>query len=121
MFQESTLFDKGLRQEIIGAAFDGNAVAVASACQSVDCCNLIISSGGDDFLPLHSAICGFHFHGSQRLVVQTIDALLSIGVDVNARDVTGDTALHKALQVWASVGDCSLKSVVLQGILDFIE
>jgi ankyrin repeat protein len=56
-------------------------------------------------LPLHRAISGLHFHGSEKLLVATIEALVQLGVDVAAVDHAGNSALHKAIQV------CTSKSV----------
>jgi hypothetical protein len=41
-------------------------------------------------LPLHRAISGLHFHGNERLLVATIEALSTLGADVTAADHAGN-------------------------------
>jgi len=53
----------------------------------------------DTFLPLHRAISGFHFHNNYHFVSEAIQLLVKHNSDTNARDQTGNTALHKAIQV----------------------
>lgn len=64
-------------------------------------------------LPLHRAVSGLHFHGSEKLLVSTIETLAQLGADVNATDHAGNSVLHKAIQV------CTSKSVaaVVQTLL----
>lgn len=57
-------------------------------------------------LPLHSAITGLHIHGSEALLLSTLETLLQLEADVNQQDRAGDSVLHKFLQV------CSSKSIV---------
>ena len=57
-------------------------------------------------LPLHRAVAGLHYHGSEKLLINMIDTLCTLGANVNATDSTGNTVLHKAIQV------CTSKSVV---------
>ena len=61
----------------------------------------VIRSNGDDLrapfwrdiaksvLPLHRAVSGLHFHGNDRLLISTIEALSALGADVNATDHAG--------------------------------
>jgi len=56
-------------------------------------------------LPLHRAVSGLHFHGSERQLVATLEALIQLGADVTSKDQAGNTVLHKALQI------CTSKSV----------
>lgn len=53
-------------------------------------------------LPLHRAISGLHFHGSEKLLVSTIETLAILGAEVSATDHAGNTPLHKALLVCTS-------------------
>lgn len=57
-------------------------------------------------LPLHRAISGLHFHGSETLLVNCLDTLLSLGADISELDHSGNTVIHKAIQV------CTSKSIV---------
>lgn len=57
-------------------------------------------------LPLHRAISGLHFHGSEQLLVSTLDTLLTLGADIQELDHSGNSAIHKAIQV------CTSKSIV---------
>lgn len=61
----------------------------------------VIRSNGDDLrapfwrdivksvLPLHRAVSGLHFHGNERLLISTIEALSVLGADINATDHAG--------------------------------
>ena len=40
-------------------------------------------------LPLHRAITGLHFHGSDDKLIQTLDTLVQLGADVHLKDRTG--------------------------------
>jgi ankyrin repeat protein len=57
-------------------------------------------------LPLHRAISGLHFHGSEKLLVGTLETLMHLGANASEQDHAGSTALHKAIRV------CTSKSVV---------
>jgi hypothetical protein len=67
-------------------------------------------------LPLHRAISGLHFHGSEGLLVSTVDALIQLGCNVKSVDHAGNTAVHKALQVCTSANVCAvLKALLSKG------
>ena len=94
--------------ELVAAILDGDVQGLRT---------IVRSHGGDlktgfwkdvtpAVLPLHRAIAGLHFHGSESLLVNMLDALCSLGADVNAVDSTGNSCLHKAIQV------CTSKSIV---------
>jgi len=65
-------------------------------------------------LPLHRAVAGLHFHGSESLLVSMLEALCSLGADINAADGTGNTCLHKAIQVCTSKSVVAVVSALLQ-------
>lgn len=86
----------------------------------------VVRSKGDDLtveywkdlsrslLPLHRAISGLHFHGSEKLLLATLKCLHQLGADINLTDPAGNTVLHKAIQVCTSksvavVVDCLIK------------
>lgn len=93
--------------QLIAAILDGDVQGIRS----------VVRSKGDDLnsdfwrdlsrsvLPLHRAVSGLHFHGNEKLLVGTIEALCQLGADVNSTDHAGNSVLHKALQV------CTSKSV----------
>ena len=93
--------------QLIAAILDGDVQGIRA----------VVRSKGDDLrsdfwrevarsvLPLHRAVSGLHFHGSEKLLVATIDTLSLLGSDVNATDHAGNSVLHKAIQV------CTSKSV----------
>eukprot|EP00605_Chrysophyceae_sp_TOSAG23-4_P002219 GSChrysophyteH1.ASY1.ANO1.2462.1 assembled CDS len=94
--------------ELIAAILDGdvqglhNIVLSRGESLSSDAWKEIMPS----VLPLHRAIAGLHYHGSERLLIDMIDSLSSLGANMNAVDNTGNTCLHKAIQL------CTSKSVV---------
>lgn len=55
-------------------------------------------------LPLHRAVSGFHFHGKERRLLETLAVLIQYGADILAVDHCGNSVLHKALQVCTSSG-----------------
>lgn len=57
-------------------------------------------------LPFHRSISGLHFHGSETRLVNTIEALASLGADLEETDHAGNSIVHKAIQV------CTSKSVI---------
>ncbi len=101
--------------QLIAAILDGDVQGIRA----------VVRSKGDDLtaefwkdltksvLPLHRAVSGLHFHGSEKLLVATIETLAQLGADVNAADHAGNSVLHKAIQV------CTSKSVaaVVQTLL----
>ena len=85
----------------------------------------VVRSKGDDLtsefwlglaksiLPLHRAVSGLHFHGSEKLLVSTLETLTQLGAEVTLSDNAGNTVLHKAIQVWREnrFGACLLISL----------
>jgi hypothetical protein len=94
--------------QLIAAILDGDVQGIRA----------VVRSKGEDLqsefwydlsrsiLPLHRAISGLHFHGSEKLLVATIEVLVQLGAEVNAVDHAGNSALHKAILL------CTSKSVV---------
>lgn len=101
--------------QLIAAILDGDVQGIRA----------VVRSKGEDLtaefwrdlsksvLPLHRAVSGLLFHGSEKLLVATIEALCQLGADVNAADHAGNTVLHKAIHM------CTSKSVaaVVQTLL----
>lgn len=87
--------------QLIAAILDGDTQGIRS----------IVRSKGDtlhspfwievtkSILPLHRAISGLHFHGSDMRLVSTIETLIQLGCNVKTVDHVGNSAVHKALQV----------------------
>lgn len=72
------------------------------------------SGVAESVLPLHRAIAGLHFHGSDQLLISTLETLLQLGAPINSQDHAGNTVLHKSLLVCTSssvgaVVECLLK------------
>ena len=57
-------------------------------------------------LPMHKAISGLHYHGSERLLISVLTVLIQLGADINATDNLGSTVLHRTLSI------CTSKSVI---------
>ena len=64
--------------------------------------------------PLHRAVSGLHFHGSEKLLVAAIETLAQLGADVNAVDHAGNSVLHKAIQVCTSKSAAAVVKTLLQ-------
>jgi hypothetical protein len=94
--------------QLIAAILDGDVQGIRS----------VVRSKGEDLrsdfwhdlaksvLPLHRALSGLHFHGSEKMLIGTIEVLIQLGADIEATDHAGNTVLHKAIQI------CTSKSVV---------
>jgi ankyrin repeat protein/chromosome segregation ATPase len=63
--------------------------------------------------PLHRAISGLQYHGSESLLLGMLKALVKIGADVNATDRVGNTPLHKAVLVCTSKNVLNAVSTLL--------
>jgi hypothetical protein len=95
--------------QLIACINDGDVQGVRTVVRSVS---------GDDLrsdywksvcrtlMPLHRALTGLHFHGSEKRLYQVLEALILLGASVYTTDRHGNTVLHKAVAV------CSSKSVV---------
>ncbi len=93
--------------QLIAAILDGDVQGIRA----------VVRSKGEDLtaefwkdlsksvLPLHRAVSGLLFHGSEKKLVTTIETLCQLGADVNAADHAGHTVLHKAIYT------CTSKSV----------
>eukprot|EP01038_Epipyxis_sp_PR26KG_P006383 gene6383-8793_t len=93
--------------QLIAAILDGDVQGIRA----------VVRTKGDDLnsefwkdltrtvLPIHRAIAGLHFHGSDKLLIATIEVLVQLGTDINMTDHAGNNVLHKAIQV------CTSKSV----------
>lgn len=55
-------------------------------------------------MPLHRAMKGLHFHGNDKLLYQTVEALLQLGANIHATDRFGNTVLHTAIIMCTSRG-----------------
>jgi hypothetical protein len=64
-------------------------------------------------LPLHRAVSGLNFHGSEKLVVRTLEVLLDLGADIRAVDQAGNSVLHKAVTVCTSQSVASVVRTLL--------
>jgi hypothetical protein len=90
--------------QLIAAILDGDVQGIRA----------VVRSKGDDLrsefwsdlaksvLPIHRAISGLHFHGSEKLLIATIEVLVQLGAEINAIDHAGNSVLHKAIQVCTS-------------------
>jgi hypothetical protein len=67
-------------------------------------------------LPLHRAIAGLHFHGNDSMLIATIECLTQLGCNVKATDHSGNTCVHKAIQVCTSTSIAAvLKALLSKG------
>jgi hypothetical protein len=67
-------------------------------------------------LPLHRAIAGLHFHGNDSMLIATIECLAQLGCNVKATDHSGNTCVHKAIQVCTSTSIAAvLKALLSKG------
>ena len=101
--------------QLIAAILDGDVQGIRAVVRSKgeDLTSDFWKDLAKSVLPLHRAVSGLHFHGSEKLLVSTIETLTQLGADVNATDHAGNSVLHKAIQV------CTSKSVsaVVQTLL----
>eukprot|EP01041_Mallomonas_annulata_P000281 gene281-505_t len=105
--------------QLVAAILDGDIQGVRA---------IIRSRGGDlnssywqemssSILPLHRAVSGLHFHGSERQLVGTLEALIQLGANIHAADQAGNTVLHKALQICTSKSIISVvRSLISKGV-----
>jgi hypothetical protein len=102
--------------QLIAAILDGDVQGVRT----------IVRSRGDSLLseywrdlalsvlPLHRAISGLHFHGSDRMLINTIETLVQLGAAIDARDHAGNTVLHKAIQVCTSTSVVAVVECIIK-------
>jgi hypothetical protein len=86
----------------------------------------VVRSKGDDLrcafwrdlarsmLPLHRAVSGLHFHGSEKLLIATIDTLAQLGADLDVEDHAGNSVLHKAVHVCTSKSAAAVVKTLLR-------
>jgi len=95
--------------QLISAVLDGDSQGIRAVVKSSGSGSLTSDFWRNitaSVLPLHRAISGLHFHGSESLLVSTLDTLLQLGADIQELDHSGNSAIHKAIQV------CTSKSIV---------
>ena len=102
--------------QLIAAILDGDVQGVRT----------IVRSRGDSLLseywrdlalsvlPLHRAISGLHFHGSDQKLIHTIETLVQLGASIDARDHAGNTVLHKAIQVCTSTSVVAVVECIIK-------
>lgn len=102
--------------QLIAAILDGDVQGIRA----------VVRAKGDDLrsdywrdlaktiLPLHRAVSGLHFHGSEKLLVSAIDTLAQLKADVNAVDHAGNSVLHKAIQVCTSKSAAAVVNTLLR-------
>jgi ankyrin repeat protein len=102
--------------QLIAAILDGDVQGIRA----------VVRSKGEDLrsefwreltrsvFPLHRAVSGLHFHGSEKLLVATIETLAQLGADVNSCDHAGNSVLHKAIQVCTSKSAAAVVKTLLQ-------
>lgn len=64
-------------------------------------------------LPLHRAISGLHYHGSERLLVSVLSVLIQLGAEINALDQSGNSVIHRALSICTSKSVTSVLELLL--------
>ena len=119
---KSTLTSKSSSAEqLIAAIFDGDIQGIRT----------IIRSRGDDLrsefwkkeaktiMPLHRAIAGLHFHGSEKTLLATLETLLHLQANIFATDNHGNTILHKAILICTSKNVYSVVKLLLNKGADF--
>ena len=102
--------------QLIAAILDGDVQGVRTIVRSRG--ESLLSEYWKDLalsvLPLHRAISGLHFHGSDRKLINTIEALVQLGAVVDAQDQSGNTVLHKAIQVCTSTSVAAVVECILK-------
>ena len=87
--------------QLIAAILDGDVQGIRAVVRSKgDGLNSFFwKDAVQSILPLHRAVSGLHFHGSEKLLVSSLEALIQLGADLGAADNAGNTVLHKTIQV----------------------
>lgn len=102
--------------QLIAAILDGDVQGVRTIVRSRG--ESLLSEYWRDLalsvLPLHRAISGLHFHGSDRMLINTIETLVQLGADINAQDHAGNTVLHKAIQVCTSTSVVAVVECIIR-------
>lgn len=102
--------------QLIAAILDGDVQGVRTIVRSRG--DSLLSEYWKDLalsvLPLHRAISGLHFHGSDQKLIHTIETLVQLGASIDAQDHAGNTVLHKAIQVCTSTSVVAVVECVLK-------
>lgn len=90
--------------QLIAAILDGDVQGIRAVVRSKgeDLASTFWKDASKSILPLHRAISGLHFHGNERLLINSLETLAQLGADLSAVDSAGNTAVHKAIQVCTS-------------------
>ena len=109
-----TSFRSNMRLKILNASLNGDAaeLEIIMNSKSFRIAKVFSDADDSDFLPLHRAVSGYHFHNNEENVVQCVKLLLQHGANAKAKDRAGNSVSQKATQVMGTAAALGVINLV---------